>query len=124
MSTFNWLSRRFSKTLVAFAIALITLIAIFVPSAMAQRPPLPYLLSSSDWVTIGANQSGTLVWRCPSGRYTAGGGFETEAVPGNSSAGFTVIHSYPEDIRTWHLRLRNTDDIDRNVKIYNICGLP
>ncbi|MEM6518687.1 MAG: hypothetical protein AAF722_05055 [Cyanobacteria bacterium P01_C01_bin.70] len=124
MSAFSVLFQRFNKTVLTITIALITLIAVFVPSALAQRPPSPYLYTSSEWVSIGANQSGTLVWRCPSDRYTVGGGFETEAISGNSAEGFKMIHSYPEDYRTWRLRFRNTDDAARNVKIYNICALP
>ena len=123
MSVIKLLFRRFNRTVLAVALAIVTTVAVFMPTAIAQRPPSPYLRTSSDWVSIGANQSGTLVWRCPSDRYTVGGGFETEAISGNAAAGFTMIHSYPEDFRTWKLRLHNTDDVARNVKIYNICAL-
>lgn len=116
--------RQFNKTVLIIALAVVTTVSVFVPGAIAQRPPTPYQISSSDWVSIGSGQSGTLIWRCPSGRYTVGGGFETEAISGNASTGFKMIHSYPEDSRTWRLRLRNTDDVARNVKIYNICALP
>ncbi len=93
-------------------------------STLAQSAAPTYMYSSSGWVSIGPRRSGTLIWRCPSGRNTVGGGYETQAVSGNSSAGFKVIHSFPEDSRTWKVRLRNTDDIARNVKIYNMCALP
>lgn len=126
MSAIKLFSQRCNKTVLAIVLALMTTVTVFVPTAIAQRPPLPYQISSSGWVSIGAKQSGTLVWRCTSDRYryTVGGGFETEAIAGNESAGFKVIHSYPEDSATWKLRLRNSDDVARNVKIYNICALP
>ncbi|MDB9524535.1 hypothetical protein PN498_00920 [Oscillatoria sp. CS-180] len=125
MTALKLFSRRFNKTVLVIALTIVAAINIFVPSAIAQRPPMPYQITSSDWVSIGAGESGTLVWRCGDRyRYTVGGGFETEAISGNASTGFKVIHSHPEDSATWRLRLRNTDDVARNVKIYNVCALP
>ncbi|NJP10361.1 MAG: hypothetical protein HC866_13530 [Leptolyngbyaceae cyanobacterium RU_5_1] len=49
----------------------------------------------SDWVKIQAKQSGTLTWNCPSNAYTVGGGFETRPEQGNTSSGFSMIHSFP-----------------------------
>ncbi|MBX2862689.1 MAG: hypothetical protein KTR27_03970 [Leptolyngbyaceae cyanobacterium MAG.088] len=113
-------SRPRAKTLALLCLGGILASAPLMQSALAQRSTYTYL--SSDWVSIGPQQSSTLRWRCPSDRNTVGGGFETQAVSGNSADGFKVIHSFPEDSRTWKLRLRNTDDIARNVKIYNICS--
>lgn len=76
----------------------------------------------SDWVRIQANQSETLTWTCPSNAYTVGGGFETREVQGNPSSGFSMIHSFPSSEHQWTLRLRNNDDIAREVRIYNICA--
>ncbi|MEL6382989.1 MAG: hypothetical protein AAFQ89_11045 [Cyanobacteria bacterium J06626_18] len=121
MSALKLLSRRYNKAVLAIALAILTAITVFVPGAIAQRQIGPYLVAKSDWVTIGAKQTGSLYWQCSDDRYPLSAGFETEAVGGNPSAGFKIIHSYP-DYRTWNLRLRNSDDIDRNVKMYTICG--
>lgn len=76
----------------------------------------------SDWVKLQAKQSGTLRWNCPANANTVGGGFETRPENSNSSSGFSVIHSFPSGERQWEVRLRNTDDIARDVRIYNICA--
>ncbi|NDJ16961.1 hypothetical protein [Myxacorys almedinensis] len=76
----------------------------------------------SDWVKIQPKQSGTLAWNCPSNAYTVGGGFETRAEQGNSSSGFSMIHSFPSSEHQWTVRFRNTDDIARDVRVYNICA--
>jgi hypothetical protein len=76
----------------------------------------------SDWVKIQPKTSGTLKWNCPSNAYTVGGGFETREEQGNSSNGFTMIHSFPSSEHQWTVRLRNQDDIARDVRIYNICA--
>ena len=122
MSVIKLLSRRCNKIVLVFALAIVTAINVFVPGAIAQRQIGPYLVAKSEWVTIGAKQSGSLYWQCPSDRYAMSAGFETEAVGGNPSAGFKIINSYPSDSQTWQLRLRNSDDIDRNVKMYTVCA--
>ncbi len=76
----------------------------------------------SGWVKIQPKTSGTLKWNCPSNAYTVGGGFRTRAEQGNASNGFTVIHSFPSSEHQWTVRLRNQDDIPRDVRIYNICA--
>jgi hypothetical protein len=76
----------------------------------------------SDWVKIQPKQSGTLKWNCSANANTISGGFETRPEDGNSSSGFSVIHSFPSNERQWEVRLRNTDDIARDVRIYNICA--
>ena len=75
----------------------------------------------SDWLKVQPKQSITLAWNCPSNAYTVGGGFETRAEQGNSSSGFTVINSFPKNEHQWRVRLRNQDDIPRDVRIYNVC---
>ena len=84
--------------------------------------PVPLTYPQSGWVSIGANSSSDLVWRCPADRYSVGGGFETRPIAGQPTKGFTMIHSFPQDFRTWKLRLRNNDNVTRQVKIYNICA--
>ena len=102
-------------------VSAVLLLGVVAARALAARPvPITYL--KSGWVSIGAGQSGDLIWKCPTDRYTMGGGFETRPVSGNTFEGFKVIHSFPQDYRTWKLRLRNTDTITRQVKIYNICA--
>lgn len=76
----------------------------------------------SNWVKIQPKNSGILKWNCPSNAYTVGGGFETRAEQGNSSNGFTVVHSFPSSEHQWTVQLRNQDDIARDVRIYNICA--
>ncbi|AOY81497.1 hypothetical protein BJP36_17830 [Moorena producens JHB] len=76
----------------------------------------------SDWVKVQSKQSATLAWNCPSNAHTVGGGFESRPEQGNASSGFTVIHSFPSSDRQWRVRLRNQDDIARDVRIYNICA--
>ncbi|MBX2862688.1 MAG: hypothetical protein KTR27_03965 [Leptolyngbyaceae cyanobacterium MAG.088] len=124
MFTKTIFSRSQIKTVALLCLGGILAGAPLMQSSLAQPAAPTYSYTSSGWVSIGAKQSGTLTWRCPSGRNTVGGGYETQAVSGNSADGFKVIHSFPEDSLTWKVRLRNTDDIARNVKIYNMCSLP
>ncbi|MEM9504304.1 MAG: hypothetical protein AAGA01_10160 [Cyanobacteria bacterium P01_E01_bin.43] len=123
MSVIKQLFQRFNKPVLVFAIAIATTISIFMSSAIA-RPPSPYITAISDWVNVDSGQSVSLFWQCPAGRGAISGGFQTEGVSGNSFAGFKVINSHPENYNTWRLRLNNTDDIARNVKIYTVCALP
>lgn len=88
--------------------------------SLGQETTLTY--HRSDWVKINSKNSGTLKWNCPTNSYTVGGGFETRREQGNSSNGFTVIHSFPSSARQWEIRIRNQDDIPRDVRIYNICA--
>lgn len=111
------------KTLLTLCIGTMMTIVLLTQNAVA-RPPSPYLHARSEWVSVGSRQSVTLTWSCPTNRYTVGGGFETEGISGNPFGGFKVVNSYPSDYRTWQLRLLNTDDVARNVKIYNVCALP
>ena len=122
MSVIKQLFQRFNKPVLVLAIAVATTISIFMSSAIA-RPPSTYMTAMSDWVNVGAGQSVSLVWHCPAGRGAISGGFQTEGVSGNAFAGFKVINSHPEGYGTWRLRLNNTDDIARNVRIYTICAL-
>ncbi|MEL6492992.1 MAG: hypothetical protein AAFV85_03395 [Cyanobacteria bacterium J06634_6] len=113
---------RFSLKAIAtiFTLSLVLIAGVWAP-AHASRPS-PLLYPQSGWVTIGAGQSGSLYSTCSSDRYTLGGGFETEGISGNSFDGFKIVNAYPADYRTWRIRLRNTDDVARRVKIYNICA--
>jgi len=84
--------------------------------------PTKFHYHRSGWVLLGSNQSGNLYYNCPTGHAVVSGGFRTRAVSGNSSDGFHVIHSYPTSNRQWHLRLRNKDDIARDVLIHIVCA--
>ena len=123
MTSLRFLTRsRFSlKAIAATAtLLLVLLLGVWAP-AHASRPS-PLLYPQSGWVTIGAGQSGSLYSSCSTDRYTLGGGFETEAISGNSFDGFKVVNAFPADYRTWRIRLRNTDNVARRVRIYNICA--
>ncbi|MBD2169144.1 hypothetical protein H6G04_32785 [Calothrix membranacea FACHB-236] len=76
----------------------------------------------SNWVKVQPKTSTTLSWSCPNNAYTVGGGFETRAEEDNVANGFTVVHSFPSSEHQWRVRLRNQDDIARDVRIYNICA--
>ena len=123
MSVIKQLFQRFNKPMLVLAIAVATTISIFMSSAIAQRPPSTYMTAISDWVNVDAGQSVSLYWQCPADRAAISGGFQTEGVSGNAFAGFKVINSHPDGYNTWRLRLKNTDDIARNVKIYTVCAL-
>ncbi|MEL6350313.1 MAG: hypothetical protein AAFR58_00960 [Cyanobacteria bacterium J06627_28] len=122
MPSLRFLSRSRSNVKVVaviFTFLLVLLLGLFSP---AYGRPSPLLYPQSGWVTIGAGQSGSLFSTCTTDRYTLGGGYETEGISGNSFDGFKIVNEYPADYRTWRIRLRNTDDVDRRVRIYNICA--
>lgn len=74
----------------------------------------------SGWVNIGALQYSTLSWNCP-GRHPTGGGFETRPVP-NDFANVRVFKSYPSNNGQWRIRLRNEENIARDVRIWVVCA--
>lgn len=73
----------------------------------------------SGWVNIGALQYRTLTWNC--GAHPTGGGFETRPVP-DDFANVRVFKSYPSSNGGWRIRLRNEDNIARDVRIWVVCA--
>ena len=123
MTSLRFLSRFNRKAIIAVFVGLLVILGGVFSPAHASRPS-PVLYPRSGWVTIGAGQSGSLYSTCTTDRYTLGGGYETEGISGNSFNGFKMVNEYPADYRTWRIRLRNTDDVARRVRIYNICAKP
>lgn len=120
------LTRKFITVSVLAASALLTPAVVLAVQiyggdrSLSEKPALGY--HRSDWLKVQPKNSVILKWNCPANAYTVGGGFETRAESGNTSNGFTVIHSFPSNERQWTVQLRNQDDIARDVRIYNICA--
>ncbi|MDJ0730532.1 MAG: hypothetical protein QNJ33_11135 [Crocosphaera sp.] len=76
---------------------------------------------SSNWEGVASGRSETFTMSCPANQYVISGGFETAAEAANSSEGFTVIKNSFRTSKTWEVRLRNQDDIQRSVKLYIVC---
>ena len=111
------------KTVLVLCLGTILLLVLTAQSAAAQATDF-YYPRHANWTAVGAKQSRTMSIGCRADNdVIASAGFETQAVSGNQSGGFKVIHSYPEDRHTWKFRLRNSDDVDRNVKLYAVCVL-
>ncbi|MDZ7961086.1 MAG: hypothetical protein RMY34_24940 [Aulosira sp. DedQUE10] len=117
-----------SRSLIAFGILAAN--AVLTPAVLAEQvygtqdteTKVLLMYYRSNWVKIQPKTSTTLNWPCPNNAYTVGGGFETRAEEDNVANGFTVIHSFPASEHQWRVRLRNQDDIARDVRIYNICA--
>ena len=77
----------------------------------------------SGWAgPVQAGATGYFNLSCAPNEHVVSGGFRTRAVSGNSANGFRIIHSYPTTDRNWRLRLRNADDIARDVSVYIVCA--
>ncbi|NEQ55145.1 MAG: hypothetical protein F6K11_34330 [Leptolyngbya sp. SIO3F4] len=111
---------RFSRKICA-AISVLTAL-VFGLCLPASARPSPVLWENSGWVTVGPRETVSLYSRCTNDRVVVSGGFHSQSASGNR--GFKVIDSYAEDAWTWRLRLRNTNDSARQVKIQRICIKP
>ncbi|MEM9807100.1 MAG: hypothetical protein AAF959_17680 [Cyanobacteria bacterium P01_D01_bin.56] len=112
-------SKLFYKACAVIALLATLILGIHTP-AIARPNPVQW--QNSDWVTVAPRTTVSLYSRCPNDRIVVSGGFHSQSASGNR--GFKVIDSYAEDAWTWRVRLRNTNDSARQVKIQRICIKP